>query len=52
MPESPQEQSTDHSNWDTSKDHHINLIPLPSIKHPISFAVNYKKKPISKVIQL
>ena len=29
-----QEQSTD--------DHHTDLIPIPSIKHPTSFAVNYK----------
>ena len=42
MPESSQEQSTDPSNWGASKDHHTNLIPIPSTKHINSFAVNYK----------
>ena len=42
MSESPQEQSTDPSNRAASKDHHTNLISIPSIKHPTSFAANYK----------
>ena len=42
MPEPFQEQSTDPSNRGASKDHHTNLIPVPSIKHPTSFPVNYK----------
>ena len=25
-----------------NKDHHANLIPIPSIKYPTSFVVNYK----------
>ena len=39
---SPQEQSTNPSKRGTSKDHHTNSILIPSIKHPTSFAVNYK----------
>ena len=42
MPDSPEVQSTDPTG--TSKDHHTNPIPVPSIKHPTSFAVNYKNK--------
>ena len=42
MPESPQVRSTDPTG--TSQDHHINLIPIPSIKHPTSFTVNYKNE--------
>ena len=42
MPESSQEQSTDPSNRGASKDYHTNSIPIPSMKHPTSFAVNYK----------
>ena len=42
MPEPFQEQSTDPSNRGTSKDHHKNLIPVLSTKHPTSFPVNYK----------
>ena len=42
MPDSPEVQSTDPTG--TSKDHHTNQIPVPSIKHPTSFAVNYKNK--------
>ena len=42
MPESPQEQCPAHSNRDTSKDHHTNLIPITSIKHPTSSPVHYK----------
>ena len=40
IPESPQVQSTDPTG--TSKDHHTNLILVPSIKNPASFTVNYK----------
>ena len=40
--ESPQVQSTDPTG--TSKDHHTNLIPVPAIKHPTSFTVNYKNE--------
>ena len=42
MPESPQVQSADPTG--TSKDHHTNLILVPSIKHPTSFTVNCKKE--------
>ena len=42
MPESFQEQSTGPSNRGSSKGHHTNLIPIPSIKHPTSFPINYK----------
>ena len=43
MSESPQEQSTDPSNEGKGKDHHTNLILIPSTKHPnTSFAVNFK----------
>ena len=42
MPESFQEQSTDPSNRGASKDHHTYLIPIPSIKHPTSFPINYQ----------
>ena len=39
---SPQEQSTDPRNRGASKYHSTNLIPIARIKHPTSFAVNYK----------
>ena len=42
MPESPQVQSADPTG--RSKDHHTNLILVPSMKHPTSFTVNYKNK--------
>ena len=42
MPEPFQEQSTDPSNRGANKDHHTNLIPIPSINHPTSFPINYK----------
>ena len=42
MAESPQVQSADPTG--TSKDHHTNLILVPSIKHPTSFTVNYKNE--------
>ena len=42
MPESFPTQSTDPSTRGASKDHHTNLIPIPSIKHPTSFPVNNK----------
>ena len=42
MPESFQKQSTDPSNRGASKDHHTDLIPIPSIKHPHRLAVNYR----------
>ena len=42
MSESPQVQSADPTR--TSKDHHTNLILVPSIKHPTSFTVNYKNE--------
>ena len=42
MPEPFQEQSNDPSNRGASKDHHTNLIPVPSINHPTSFPINYK----------
>ena len=42
MPESFQEQSTNPSNIGLSKGHTKNLIPIPSIKHPTSFPINYK----------
>ena len=48
MQESPQKRYPDPSNRDTSKDHHTNLIPVPSIKHPISFAFSYKN--VSNII--
>ena len=31
IPESPQKQSTDSSNRDTSKDHHTNFIPIQTL---------------------
>ena len=43
MTESPKEESTDPSNRSANKDHHTDLILIPSIKHPTSFVVNYKK---------
>ena len=42
MPEPFQEQFTDPSNRGANKDHHTNLIPIPSINHPTSFPINYK----------
>ena len=43
MSESPQEQSNDPSNKGKGKDHHTNLILIPSTKHlNTSFAVNFK----------
>ena len=41
MLESPQEQSNDPSNWDTRSSQKF-LPKITSIKHPITFAVNYK----------
>ena len=43
MSESPQEQPADPSNKGKGKDHHTNLILIPSTKHlNTSFAVNFK----------
>ena len=42
MPESPQVQSTDPTS--TSKDHHTNVIPVLSMKHPTNFTVNCKNE--------
>ena len=42
VPESLQVQSTDPLG--ARKDHHIKLIPVPAIKHPTSFTVNYKNE--------
>ena len=42
IPQSPQEQSIGPSDSGARKDHHSNLISMPSIKHPISFADNYE----------
>ena len=40
MPESFQEQSINPRNRAASKDHHTDVIPIPSIKHSASFHVN------------
>ena len=44
LSESSQEQFTDPSNRGTSKDHHTNLIPPISIKHPTSCAGQFRKQ--------
>ena len=49
MPESFQEQSINPRNRAASKDHHTDLIPIPSIKHSTSFHVNQKNSSVIMV---
>ena len=49
MIESFLEQSINPRNRAASKDHHTDLIPIPSIKHSTSFPINYKNGLITMV---